>query len=298
MDELASLAAPDGGLEIGERGRFCYPWANDLEKRRNLGDMVPLSDVQRLTTAAISCEDKRSHENAWNEKVHLAVIQTALASSTHAAVLDVATVYVSHLFCSIMRLPSPADTLTRKTASIDPPSLADEALPRRVVDYAIVLLPDEVISRAWRRLQPLKGAGIKSWNHTTTSDVRSTPIAANIETKAPNKSWTDGKAQLGIWTAALHKRLSVLKEPGGGKLHIPAMPLLVAQGHDWHLLIISQHSHSSDKGGTVIWQKIDIGNTRNCFDAYKLIAVIHLVADWAHTTWRPWFTKLIEWMDR
>ncbi|KAI4232922.1 MAG: hypothetical protein L6R40_007244 [Gallowayella cf. fulva] len=117
-----------------------------------------------------------------------------------------------------------------KTASIDPRSLASEALPRRFVDYAIVLVPDEVISRAWKKLRPLQGAGIKSWNHTTTNNLRTTPIAASIETKAPNKSWTDGKAQLAIWTATHHKRLSMLRKPGRDHLQIPAMPLLIAQG--------------------------------------------------------------------
>lgn len=146
-------------------------------------------------------------------------------------------------------------------------------------------------------MQPLEGAGIKSWNHTTANDVRATPIAANIETKAPNKSWTDGKAQLGIWTVALYKRICLLQEPGQGKLKIPAMPLLVAQGHDWHILFISQAS-SSDNHGTVIWQKMDIGSTRNCFDAYKLLAVLHLIADWACSTWQPWFRTLVAWMDQ
>lgn len=193
---------------------------------------------------------------------------------------------------------SSADTWSRKTASIDPKSLASEALPRRVIDYAIVLVPDEMISRAWKKLRPLPGAGIKSWNHTTTNDLRSNPIASSVETKAPNKSWTDGKAQLAIWTAALHKRLFLLQKPGQGDLQIPAMPLLIAQGHDWHLLIVSRQPQSDDEAGseTIIWQKMDVGSTRCCFDAYKLLAVLHVVADWAYTVWRPWFRELIGWM--
>ena len=109
----------------------------------------------------------------------------------YAAHLDIANVYVGCLrFC-----PSTlADLLTRKSATIDPPELADQKLPKRVVDYAFVLRPNQLIRNAWEALQPVGKAGIKSWNHTTNNDVRSTPIAINIETKAPNKSWTDGKA--------------------------------------------------------------------------------------------------------
>ncbi|KAL8835788.1 MAG: hypothetical protein Q9170_003182 [Blastenia crenularia] len=275
--ELASLTEANGNLEIGDRHRLSYPWVNNLEKRRKIGRTLSLSEVQGLTAAAISCEEGRSHEGTWNEEVHLVAIRAALASSARSEYLKAASA---------------------KTASIDPPSLASEALPKRVVDYAIVLVPDEIISRAWKKLQPLQGAGIKSWNHTTTNDLRTTPIASSIETKAPNKSWTDGKAQLAIWTAALHKRLFMLRKPGRGHLQIPAMPLLIAQGHDWHLLIVSREPQSCDEAccGTIIWQKIDIGSTRNCFDAYKLLAVLHKVADWAYTTWRPWFRELVGWL--
>lgn len=69
------------------------------------------------------------------------------------------------------------------------------------------------------------------------------------------------------------------------------MPLVIAQGHDWHLLLIS-YQPPPGGGRTVIWQKIDIGNTRNCFDADTIIAVLHLVMQWAETTWRPWFHSL------
>ncbi|KAI4175729.1 MAG: hypothetical protein LQ348_006105 [Seirophora lacunosa] len=277
--ELTSLTGPDGGLEVGERVRFGYAWVNNLEKRRRTGGMVALSEIQRLTAAAITCEEDRSHESTWNEKVHWIMIQAALASSAHAEYLN---------------------TASAKTASIDPKSLAGEALPKRVVDYVIVLVPDEMTARVWKKLRPLPGAGIESWNHTTTNDLRSNPIASSIETKAPNKSWTDGKAQLALWTAAFHKRLAMLQKPsqGQGHLRIPAMPLLIAQGHDWHLLIVSRQplADNEDCSETIIWQKIDIGSTRNCFDAYKLIAVLHVVVDWAYTVWRPWFHKLIAWM--
>ncbi|KAL9013962.1 MAG: hypothetical protein Q9173_001373 [Seirophora scorigena] len=277
--ELADLTGANGGIEVGERIRFGYPWVNHLEKRRRTGRMVGLSEVQRLTAAAITCEEARSHEGAWNEKVHWIVIQAALASSAHAEYLN---------------------TASAKTASIDPKSLASEALPKRVVDYVILLVPDEMTARAWKKLRPLPGAGIKSWNHTTTNDLRSNPIASSIETKAPNKSWTDGKAQLAIWTAAFHKRLAMLQKPGQGQGHlqIPAMPLLIAQGHDWHLLVVSRQPllDNQDCSETIIWQKIDIGSTRNCFDAYKLLAVLHVVADWAYTVWRPWFRELIAWL--
>ena len=181
------------------------------------------------------------------------------------------------------------------TASINPRTLAEVSLPKRVVDYGIVLVPDDRINKAFLQLRPLPPATIKSWNHTTTSNIRRTPIAVNIETKSSDKSWTDGKPQLAIWTSAQIKRLQKLvkDETAAPNLRIPAMPLVIAQGHDWHLLIIS-HQPLPEGGRTVIWQKIDIGNTRNCFDTFKIIAVLHVLLQWAETTWRPWFCSLLD----
>lgn len=186
-----------------------------------------------------------------------------------------------------------ADSLTcRKTATVDPRSLAPGPLPKRVVDYGLVLKPDAKIEAAWHYLHPVPGTAVKGWNSTTLSTVRKTPIAINIETKAPDKSWTDGKPQLGIWTAALLTRLRKLPKTLRENFEIMAVPLIVVQGHDWHFLILSQSSKPSIQ--TTIWQKIDMGSTRCCFDTYKIITVLHYLIDWAERVWRPWFHSLIE----
>lgn len=106
----------------------------------------------------------------------------------------------------------------------------------------------------------------------------------NVETKVPSKSWTNGKAELGIWITSLLSRLRLLPEYDRIKpqparsLAIPAMPLVIVQGHDWHLLIVSQTSAPLALKPTV-GQKIDMGSSRNCFDAYKVVAILHLLAD-------------------
>ncbi|SLM39299.1 hypothetical protein LPUS_09819 [Lasallia pustulata] len=271
--ELATLRSSRSRLDPRDRTRFNYTWANDFSKRRETGIMPDLTPVLNLVSAAIQCQSDREHENSWNEDIHKALINMAVGTSRYAQRLAVKSL---------------------KTASIDPPTLAEVSLPKRVVDYGIVLVPDDRIKKAFLQLQPLAPATVKSWNHTTANNVRQTPIAVNIETKASDKSWTDGKPQLAIWTSALFKRLQKLVgDEAAANLRIPAMPLVIAQGHDWHLLIIS-HQPSPEEGRTVIWQKIDIGNTRNCFDIYKIIAVLHLVVQWAETTWRPWFYSLLD----
>ena len=100
------------------------------------------------------------------------------------------------------------------------------------------------------------------------------------------KSWTDGKPQIAIWTDAWLKRLALIRGTTTSRPW-PALPLLIAQGHDWHLLVVSE-----DDRKMTIWEKIDIGSTRSCFDAMKVVAVLHWLMDWAETVWRPWLLSL------
>jgi hypothetical protein len=101
------------------------------------------------------------------------------------------------------------------------------------------------------------------------------------------KSWTDGKPQIAIWTDAWLKRLALIRGNTSGQW--PALPLLIAQGHDWHLLIVSKNDQKM-----TIWEQIDIGSTRSCFDAMKVVTVLHWLMDWAERVWRPWLLSLPE----
>lgn len=176
-------------------------------------------------------------------------------------------------------------TIGSKTARIEPAWLARNSLPGRVVDYVVTLNRDTATEHVWRNLRPLEGASIRSWNHT--SRERHSPIAINIETKGPMKSWTDGKPQIAIWTDAWLKRLALIRGDNTSIGQWPAIPLLIAQGHDWHLLIVSKNDHNM-----TIREQIAFGSTRSCFDAMKVVAVLHWLFDWAETVWRPWLLSL------
>ena len=75
----------------------------------------------------------------------------------------------------------------------------------------------------------------------------------------------------------------------------PALPLLIAQGHDWHLLIVSLQG---EEDRMIIWEQLDIGSTRTCFDAMKTLAALHWLMEWAERVWRPWFMRWISICDK
>jgi hypothetical protein len=181
-----------------------------------------------------------------------------------------------------------------KTLTIDPNALARarEGLHRGIIDHVITLKPEVNLKQAWGTLEPLSldvAPTRKSWNHVTRDrSLRSEPIAIHVETKGPCKSWTDGKAQIAIYTDAWLKRLSLLPRAKVITGTWPRIPLLIAQGHDWHLLIISK-----DDKKMVFRDQIAVGSTRSCFDAMIMVEVLHWCMKWAETVWRLFFLSLI-----
>ncbi|ORY01182.1 hypothetical protein BCR34DRAFT_494068, partial [Clohesyomyces aquaticus] len=246
-----------------DRMRFQYSWANDPEQRCGLGSMPSTAQILEIVEIARKYDHGSGvSEDEWNSEVQHPLLKLARSTSKHQQTLDIHNV---------------------KTARIEPPSLARSTVPGRVVDYVVTLNPNPATKRAWHRLRLLPGTSIKSWNHTTRA--RHNPIAINIETKGPMKSWTDGKPQIAIWTDAWLKRLALIRGNTSGQW--PALPLLIAQGHDWHLLIVSKNDERM-----TIWEQIDIGSTRSCFDAMKVVTVLHWLMDWAERVWRPWLLLL------
>ncbi|KAI1258352.1 hypothetical protein MGN70_001403 [Eutypa lata] len=76
----------------------------------------------------------------------------------------------------------------------------------------------------------------------------------------------EARVQLGIWTAAWHKRISRLVELGDGA--IITLPLLIAVGHHWKLYF------ACDRGpdGIEIYGYLDIGDTKSLPGFYKFLA--------------------------
>lgn len=106
-------------------------------------------------------------------------------------------------------------------------------------------------------------------------------------------SWVEGKSQISISTDAWLRRCELLWQEVRNTIATlstrPVVPVLIIQGHEWHLLIATKPDQ-----GLVFREQIPTGGTRNCFDMLKIVATLHWLLQWAETTWRPWFLSLIE----
>ncbi|KXL42052.1 hypothetical protein M433DRAFT_66560 [Acidomyces richmondensis BFW] len=234
--------------------------------RSNYGGVPHLTEVMQLVDAAISLSrNAYATEDDWNTLVQHPLLNLALRTSVHNRAVILESV---------------------KSASINP-AYRRPNLPRRIIDYVYAIKPNDTLRSAFSRLPPPK-----SWNHICK--VRREAIALNIETKAPTKSWTDGRPQIAIWVWALIERLRLLGSPtkidGGVVFDPPPMPVLIAQGHEWNVLIIERRATE-----TLVWQQIPIGSTRNVYDVCRALSAIHWLIDWAERDWRDWLT---EWVRR
>jgi hypothetical protein len=110
-----------------------------------------------------------------------------------------------------------------------------------MVDFAIVLRPNEKLASAL----PLTGGyidgGVRSFNHTRYGPLTNKPIVVSIETKPEGESLQEAEIQLAVWAAAHLSRLrDLLDESKAEMTGLPWLPLLIAQGPQWYFLFASR----------------------------------------------------------
>jgi hypothetical protein len=122
-----------------------------------------------------------------------------------------------------------------------------------MVDYGIVIQPPDkstleaVIERLCRERQ------LDSVNQTDTNHVRFMPIAISIETKRAAIEEDQALLQLNTWVSAHFAKLARLvgshapnekaSAEAKAKATMPALPLLIVQGHDWKFMIAEKHEN-------------------------------------------------------
>lgn len=115
------------------------------------------------------------------------------------------------------------------------------------------------------------------------------PAAIHIETKRIGVK-SDGKIQLGVWVSALHKRFYTLF---GDDIKIPSIPLLIAEGPTWTLLLACQTEKGRPGKAITILGPMDIGNTKKVDSCYRLLAILRALVHWADTDFRKWIEEQV-----
>jgi hypothetical protein len=124
---------------------------------------------------------------------------------------------------------------------LNPASQDGQPIRSKMVDFAIVLRPNEKLASAL----PLTGryidGGVRSFNHTRHGPLTNKPIVISIETKSEGESLQEAEIQLAVWAAAHLSRLrDLLDESKAETTDLPWLPLLIAQGPQWYFLFASR----------------------------------------------------------
>ncbi|KAK4135747.1 hypothetical protein BT67DRAFT_376534 [Trichocladium antarcticum] len=216
--------------------------------------LAELDMLVDLIAAANSCRVLGRHEATWNMEVHNPLFRLALDRPDCAHVLLEA---VTHASIAPPFLPpwTPALDRTEARETVDSESL----------DFVLALFVDPGFPReqhGWpgrqRETDPMLAEAIRGAvagmpisvgvNQLAHAPLRYSPIAVGVETKTGMSNLEEGWRQLGVCTAAWHRRMHALIAQ---KTHmrgdqIVTLPLLLIVEHEWRL------SFAVDTGDAIV----------------------------------------------
>lgn len=113
------------------------------------------------------------------------------------------------------------------------------------------------------------------------------PSGIFIETKVGAQKSTEAQAQLGMWLASWYGRVSEFPNiEHSDALPPPVLPILLVDAESWELHFTLDAGSHYDVYGSVA-----IGSTRRLPDAYRLLAVLRVLAKWMENDFLSW----VEW---
>lgn len=166
----------------------------------------------------------------------------------------------------------------------------------RIVDFCIALntIPELTQQVALQADSAAGGFALDSVNQTAYPPLQLRPIAIAVETKSENPS-DSGTAQLAVWTRAWMNRMvrwSKWRAQAEGVLDqlprpqpLPVLPLLRVVGHDWK---VSWAWVDEPSGELIQMGELNIGNTSELRQAYRVLGAVRRLMDWADHEFRAW----------
>ena len=257
----------------------------------------------RIRRAAMKSAQCQRHEQAWNNMVHTPLLELVFQSNNETDREDVPSTHIASyepvmtatIAGDSIPLLSGAGLACSVSASSTGTGEDDEDIDitqvhssssSKKVDYALVLhlsngsalfklvrdLANEV---AVRDREPAP-----HFNQTTYLPVAYAPIAVSIETK-PQFSSQDPLIQLGLWTAAWHKRMSYLRSqlnwsaPDEAPPRLVSLPLIQVVGHHWHMYF------ACDSGEAIVMHgPVSLGSTESLMAMYALFTCLKAIKLW------------------
>ncbi|KAH6964736.1 hypothetical protein EDB82DRAFT_578553 [Fusarium venenatum] len=142
----------------------------------------------------------------------------------------------------------------------------------KMIDWGVTLSPSEVTTQHISKIFDSLTHNKRSINQRIYGPVKNNPIAVSIEVKVTSGSLEQARGQLGLWTAACHRRMIL---PRKSEEEIIAVPLVMVMEHQWKLIFAVGRGDAID-----IVEDIRMGDTRNLPGLYRIIVVLRELAIW------------------
>ncbi|KAF5023368.1 hypothetical protein F66182_4571 [Fusarium sp. NRRL 66182] len=249
--ELTESAFYDIGSWVSEHEVGGWDAMDELRALRKIADRSQEAGLLNLT------------EPAWNARVHEPLLDIALEPFGNR---------LSHW--DVTRASVNRQYLGKHQSGGD--------LQAKMVDFCITLSEPTLQHDVWKRLA--RANDNHSINHTSTNPLRSQPIAVSIETKIPDGSIEEAKAQLSVWVTSHLKRLRTLS--GTSQSHIkvnPSLPVIQVNGSMWTLFFLKDGDEMVE-----LIETISIGDTKSIVGCYQVVAFLRHLGHWALKVYQPW----------
>ncbi|KAI0146815.1 hypothetical protein GGR57DRAFT_478399 [Xylariaceae sp. FL1272] len=276
----------------------------------------------RIHRAAVKSALCQRHEPGWNNLVHTPLLDLVFRSDngTNKELSDTVVAEFEPLMAatiagdSIPRYAGAGLACSVSTSSAGESSERTDSKVEDVVDltqvhsssnskkvdYALVLhLPDgsdllNLVRDLAKEVAIRNGVTAPHINQSTYTPIAYAPIAVSIETKTPF-SPDDPLVQLGLWTAAWHKRMEHLRShlswsgvDGKEEQLLVSLPLIQVVGHQWHVYF------ACDEGKSIkMYGPVSLGSTESLMSIYALFTSLQAIKVWIETEFydgmKAWF---------
>ncbi|KAH7030550.1 uncharacterized protein B0I36DRAFT_362391 [Microdochium trichocladiopsis] len=249
--------------------------------------------IKDIVEEADRCVTRQCCEAQWNAEVHSRVLKLALAP------------YAGRAEYNCITSAAPLDDLV--------PTVGNTRVQTKYIDYSIQLVPtstafqNAIRERLRQQLQDDVGGSTRSAaggggggltnpptiNQSGYFPIHDRPLAISIETKTPEAGEGGALAQLAVWISCGHRRVYQLTGTSPGTLRLPSLPVLRVVGHAWTL------GFAIDMGDKIALVNFphEIGHTRTIVGAYRLLAILRRVVEWADGPYREWFGRVVLGLD-
>ncbi|KAI1278167.1 hypothetical protein F5Y07DRAFT_68015 [Xylaria sp. FL0933] len=260
----------------------CSNIDRSLPEFLHLKSLLSELEILRSTVAATKAHLKIARtEASWNEKVHHPMLNLAILHTPAVGIENVTRATIAKEF-----LPQ---TSTR---------LRPRSPDSKLIDYAMVLKPEEPV----KPLQPgqldldrvvnfLDELELQCFNQSNYDPLIDMPSGVFIETKVKGQKLDEAKTQLGMWLASWYGRISQFPclSDEEDALPSPVIPVLIVESEIWNLYFAFDTTSQYEVCGP-----IKIGSTDELDGAYRVLAVLRIIAQWMATDFLDWVEQCLD----